>query len=248
MGLGSERIEEEVRQIIPHARVARLDSDTATSRRHYQKTLKAVHQQEIDILVGTQMIAKGLHFPNITLVGVVWADSGLGIPDFRASERTFQLLAQVTGRAGRGEHAGRVLVQTYQPHHYAVQCAKQHDYSQFYEQEVAFREDLQYPPFSRLVNIKLSSTDEKQVEVCAGKIAGFLRRVIGEGKMKDVELLGPAPAPLVKIKDRTRWQLLLKGPAPVTLHNLCYMLSERFKEICSGKVRISIDVDPESMM
>ena len=248
MGLGSERIEEEVRQVIPHARVARLDSDTASSRNHYMKTLRAVHQHDIDILVGTQMIAKGLHFPGITLVGVVWADSGLGIPDFRASERTFQLLAQVTGRAGRGEHPGKVIVQTFQPHHYSVQCAQQHDYVGFYEQEVALRDDLQYPPFSRLVNIRLSSTNEQKVRQCAKKVADFLRWAVERQSISDVEILGPAPAPLVRIKDRTRWQLLLKGNQPKSLHNLCYLLQEKYKGLCSGNVRLAIDVDPESMM
>jgi primosomal protein N' (replication factor Y) len=248
MGLGSERIEEEVRQLIPHARVARMDSDTATSRNQYLKTLRAVHQHEVDILVGTQMIAKGLHFPGITLVGVVWADSGLGIPDFRASERTFQLLAQVTGRAGRGEHPGRVIIQTYQPHHYSVQCARMHDYSAFYKREETLRRELQYPPFSRLVNIRFSSPDEHRVRECAEKVGGFLRRTIARQGMTEVEILGPAPAPLVRIKDRTRWQLLLKGRHPKSLHNLCYLLAEQNKEMCPGKVTLSIDVDPESMM
>ena len=248
MGLGSERIEEEVRQVIPHARVARLDSDTASNRKQYMQTLRSVHQHEVDILVGTQMIAKGLHFPGITLVGVVWADSGLGIPDFRASERTFQLLAQVTGRAGRGEHAGKVIIQTFQPHHYAVQCARKHDYRGFYSQEESLREDLQYPPFSRLVNIKCSAPDENSVRICIEKISGFLRQAIAESKMTDIELLGPAPAPLVRIKNRSRWQLLMKGNNPGALHNLCYMLQENYRKLCSGNVRISIDVDPENMM
>jgi primosomal protein N' (replication factor Y) len=248
MGLGSERVEEEVRQVIPHARIARLDSDTASSRNHYLKTLRAVHQHDVDILVGTQMIAKGLHFPGITLVGVVWADSGLGMPDFRASERTFQLLAQVTGRAGRGEHPGRVIIQTYQPHHYSVQCARQHDYKAFYEQEESLRSDLQYPPFSRLVNIRFNAVNETMVRECAEKVGVFLRRIITQLGLTDVEILGPAPAPLVRIKNKTRWQLLLKGSRPQSLHTLCYRLLEQYKGMCSGSVNLGIDVDPESMM
>ncbi|MCL7489023.1 MAG: primosomal protein N' [Desulfobulbaceae bacterium] len=248
MGLGSERVEEEVRQVIPHARVARLDSDTASSRNHYLKTLRAVHQHDVDILVGTQMIAKGLHFPGITLVGVVWADSGLGMPDFRASERTFQLLAQVTGRAGRGEHPGRVIIQTYQPHHYSVQCARQHDYKAFYEQEESLRSDLQYPPFSRLVNIRFNAVNETMVRECAEKVGAFLRGIIAQLGLTDVEILGPAPAPLVRIKNRTRWQLLLKGSRPQSLHTLCHRLLEQYKGICAGSVNLGIDVDPESMM
>ena len=247
LGIGSERIEDEVRQILPHARVARLDSDTASNRKHYLQILKSVYQNDIDILIGTQMIAKGLHFPNLTLVGVVWADSGLGIPDFRASERTFQLLAQVTGRAGRGEHPGRVIVQTYHPNHYSVLHAKQHDYIQFYEQEISLRRELNYPPFSRLVNIKLSAKDEKQVEQCAKAVGAFLRNTAGV-KSRDVEVLGPAPAPLVRIKDRTRWQVMIKSRRVSMLHALCCQLQEKFGEFCSGKVRLTIDVDPENMM
>lgn len=247
LGIGSERIEDEVRQIIPHARVARLDSDTAGNRKHYLQTLKAMYQHDVDILIGTQMIAKGLHFPNLTLVGVVWADSGLGIPDFRASERTFQLLAQVTGRAGRGEHAGRVIVQTYHPGHYSVLHAKQHDYTRFFEQEIDLRRALNYPPFSRLVNIKLSAKDEKQVEQCAKAVGAFLRNAIGRSS-RDVEVLGPAPSPLVRIRDRTRWQVMIKSSRVSMLHALCRQLQEKFSEFRSGNVRMTIDVDPENMM
>jgi len=247
LGIGSERIEDEVRQVLPHARIARLDSDTASNRKHYLQTLKAVYQHEVDVLIGTQMIAKGLHFPNLTLVGVVWADSGLGIPDFRSSERTFQLLAQVTGRAGRGEHPGRVIIQTYHPEHYSVLHAQQHDYQRFYEQEIDLRRELDYPPFSRLVNVRLSAKDEKLVERCAKEVAAFLRREKG-GSEKDLEVLGPAPAPLVRIRDRIRWQVIIKGVRLPVLHHLCRLLQERYAEICSGSVRMTIDVDPESMM
>jgi primosomal protein N' (replication factor Y) len=247
LGIGSERIEEEVRQVLPHARVARLDSDTASNRKHLLKTLKSVYDRDVDVLVGTQMIAKGLHFPSLTLVGVVWADSGLGIPDFRASERTFQLLTQVTGRAGRGEHPGRVIVQTYHPGHYSVLCAKQHDYVQFYKQEIALRRELNYPPFSRLVNIRLSSKDEKQVEKCAKAVGKFLRNQVGP-KSRNVEILGPAPAPLVKIKDQTRWQVLIKSNHIPMMHKLCRILRDKFRETCSTKVKLTIDVDPENMM
>ncbi len=247
LGLGSERIEEEVRQILPHARVARLDSDTASNRKHFLHTLKAMYSGDVDVLIGTQMIAKGLHFPGLTLVGVVWADSGLGMPDFRASERTFQLLAQVTGRAGRGEHPGRVIIQTYHPGHYSVLHARGHDYSRFYEQEIALRRELQYPPFSRLVNIRLTAKDEKQVEKCARAVGIFLRNQAGSGS-GSVAVLGPAPAPLVRIKDRTRWQVLLKGARVAALHALCWKLKQEFKKTCSGKVKLTIDVDPENMM
>jgi primosomal protein N' (replication factor Y) len=245
LGIGSERIEEEVQQLFPEARVARLDSDTTVSRKHYLSTLKAVRSREVDILIGTQMIAKGLHFPHITLVGVVWADSGLGMPDYKAAERTFSLLSQVTGRAGRGEDHGRVIIQTYQPHHYAVHLAQHHDYAAFFEREIAARRPLGYPPFSRLVNIRFSGVKEEQVKAAAQAIAAFLHgRTWGE----QVDILGPAPAPLVKIKDRTRWQLLLKSRSPAVLHQVCEGLLAEKSRLCPQAVTMSFDVDPENMM
>ena len=245
LGIGSERIEEEVRQLFPEARVARLDSDTTSNRKHFLATLKAVRTRQVDILIGTQMIAKGLHFPHITLVGVVWADSGLGMPDYKAAERTFALLAQVTGRAGRGEDPGRVIIQTYQPHHYSVHLAQQHEYTAFYEREIGVRQPLRYPPFSRLVNIRFSGLKEERVEQAAGLVAGFLRH---HPRANRVEILGPSPSPLVKLKDRTRWQLLLKSRSPAVLHDLCEALLGEQKKLCPRSVTMSFDVDPENMM
>ena len=245
LGIGSERIEEEVQQLFPEARVARLDSDTTANRKHYLATLKAVRSRQVDILIGTQMIAKGLHFPHITLVGVVWADSGLGMPDYKAAERTFSLLAQVTGRAGRGEDPGRVIIQTYQPHHYSVHLAQHHDYTAFFEREIAARRPLHYPPFSRLVNIRFSGLNEDRVEQVAGMVADFLRRRQWTSRM---DILGPSPSPLVKLKDRTRWQLLLKSRYPAVLHEVCETLLAEKKKLCPQAVTMSFDVDPENMM
>lgn len=244
LGIGSERVEEEVKQLFPEARVARLDSDTTTSRSHYLTTLRKTHAREVDILIGTQMIAKGLHFPDITLVGVVWADSGLGMPDYKAAERTFTLLAQVTGRAGRGDHPGKVIVQTYQPHHYSITLAQQHDYAAFYKREVAVRQPLRYPPFSRLVNIRLSGLKAEQVEKAASNVATFLQQY----RSGQVEILGPTPSPLSKLKDRVRWQLLLKSPSSALLHTICEALLADRDKICPRAVALSFDVDPENMM
>jgi primosomal protein N' (replication factor Y) len=245
LGIGSERIEEEVQQLFPEARVARLDSDTTTNRKHYLAVLKAVRSRQIDILIGTQMIAKGLHFPHITLVGVVWADSGLGMPDYKAAERTFSLLAQVTGRAGRGDDPGRVIIQTYQPHHYSVHLAQHHDYTAFFDREIGVRQPLRYPPFSRLVNIRFSGLKEERVEQTAGLVADFLRR---RQWPNQVDILGPSPAPLVKIKDRTRWQLLLKSRYPAVLHEICETLLAEKSRLCPRAVTMNFDVDPENMM
>ena len=245
LGLGSERIENEVSQILPQARIARLDSDTAGSRKEYLALLGKVRTRDIDILIGTQMIAKGLHFPHVTLVGVVWADSGLNMPDYKATERTFSLLSQVTGRAGRGEITGRVIIQTHQPGHYAVSFAKKHDYTGFYEQELATRRNLCYPPFARLVNIRFSGPREGQVLEAAGRVTDFCRARLNS---RQGEVLGPAPAPLALLRDRYRYQVLIKGFISTPVHRLCELLLADKASLCSRSVRMTIDVDPENMM
>jgi primosomal protein N' (replication factor Y) len=247
LGLGAERIEREVSQLMPEARVARLDSDTVKTRKQYLTILKAVRERRVDILVGTQMIAKGLHFPSVTLVGVVWADSGLGMPDYKASERTFSLLSQVTGRAGRGEFAGRVIVQTHQPDHYAVCYARDHDYTGFYEQEILNRQELSYPPFSRLVNIRLGGRQEAAVREAATKTGEYLRLQVA-GKKIPVEILGPAPSPLAMLRDHYRYQILLKSGATGSLQQLCRLLLSEKSRICPTTVQLHIDIDPENMM
>ena len=245
LGLGSERIEREAQELFPEARVARLDSDTAGNRNHYLKTLKAVRAGEIDILIGTQMIAKGLHFPKITLVGVLWADSGLGVPDYKAAERTYALLSQVTGRAGRGALPGRVLIQTYQPHHYAIELPRHHRYETFYRQELTVRKPLGYPPYSRLVHVRFSGSDDQQVRRTAEAVATFCH---GLPARNMVALLGPSPAPLVRLKDKTRWQILLKSASQMTLHVFCEALLSAKSTLCPRTVTMQIDVDPENMM
>ncbi len=250
LGVGSERIEQEVRQLFPSAVVARLDSDTTKNRKAYLSILEQVRNQEVDILVGTQMVAKGLHFPAMTLVGVIWADSGLGIPDYKAAERSYQLLAQVTGRAGRGQHPGRVIIQTHQPQHYVIEFAQSHAYKNLYRQEVELRQALAYPPFGRLINIRFTGKQEAEVQKNAKAIAGFLRSLIHRHKAiaDKVEILGPAPAPLAMIRQRFRWQLLCKSNSPELLHRLCDQLMEEKKRFCRQGVRIAIDVDPENML
>ncbi|WP_417915082.1 replication restart helicase PriA [Candidatus Electronema sp. JM] len=247
LGLGSERVEAEVRRLFPQARAARLDSDATADRRAQISLLRQVREHEIDILIGTQMAAKGLHFPKLTLVGVVWADSGLSLPDCKAAERTFQLLAQVTGRAGRGEQAGKVIIQTHQPGHYVLTAARAHDCRAVYEQEIALRSMLGYPPFGRLINIRFSGENELQVEEAAKAAAALLRAAVTKDSLP-ADILGPAPAPLSLLKKRFRWQLLLKGAQPEVLHWLCDQLLLEKGKICGKKVRLTVDVDPENMM
>lgn len=244
VGFGTERIEMEIQEKFPDARVARIDSDTATDRRKFMSLLKKMYLREIDILIGTQMIAKGHDFPYVTLVGVILADGGLNIPDYRGAERTYQLLSQVTGRAGRGESPGRVIVQTLRPEHYAIQLAQAHDYKQLYDKEMGIRENPMFPPYLRMVNVKISGSSEAQVQSTATQVAELCRTA----KVSGVNILGPAPAPIDRIRDRYRWQVLLKAIKSASLHRVCAQIIDKQSIMAKGDVRIAIDVDPESMM
>ncbi len=247
IGFGTERLEDELTKLFPSARIARLDRDTTSKRTDFLATLRAVHQGEVDILIGTQMITKGHHFPNVTLVGIVWADAGLGLPDFKAGERTFQLLCQVTGRAGRGDKPGRVIVQTHQPDHYSVITAQAHDYQALYDRELELRQHLQYPPFSRLINLQLDGIDEGRVR----EVAETLARKGSELAcgQPGLAILGPAPSPLARLRGRYRWQILLKGAAIDSLHQLCAQLYKAHPTSRDkNAVKLTVDVDPENML
>jgi primosomal protein N' (replication factor Y) len=246
-GFGTERIEDEIRQLLPGARLARLDSDSALDRRGFFATLAAMHQGEIDILIGTQMIAKGHHFPGVTLVGVVWADGGMSMPDFRAAERTFQLLTQVTGRAGRGETPGEVIIQTLRPDHYSIVYATRHDYEGMFAHEVRLRKHPRFPPFVRLAVVRVKGRVERMVQESCAAMARFLRQQMAVEKLA-VEILGPAPAPLDKIRDNYRWQLLLKSGDSETLKRLGSALRTSRASLLAAGCEFSVDVDPENMM
>jgi primosomal protein N' (replication factor Y) len=233
-------------EILPGARIARLDRDTCLKRNDYIRVLRAVHKGEIDILLGTQMITKGHHFPNVTLVGIVLADTGLGLPDFRAGERTFQLISQVTGRAGRGEKPGRVIVQTFQPEHHSIKMAQNHDYSGMYARETELRKNLGYPPFSRIINIKIEGREERNVRDTAARLETLARKF---QRKSQPEILGPAPAPLMRLRDKYRWQILLKSEKLELLHGFMDSLEGEIASLGkAGKVKITVDVDPEYMM
>jgi primosomal protein N' (replication factor Y) len=206
-GEGSEHLEERLRKEFPGARIARLDRDTARTKQQYQETLGAFASGALDILVGTQMLAKGHDFQRVTLVGVVSADSSLSLPDFRAAERTFQLLTQVAGRAGRGDLPGRVLIQTYYPEHYAVKDAVQQDYLSFYEQELHFRRMMMYPPFTSLANVIVRNANLENAIRWSRRLSEYFAPHDGKG----VRILGPASAPLARLKKEHRYQFLLKS-------------------------------------
>ncbi|MEW6097515.1 MAG: primosomal protein N' [bacterium] len=241
-GTGTQKVEGELQKLFPKARISRMDLDTTTHKMAHDKILSSFKSQGIDILVGTQMIAKGLDFPNVTLVGVVSADVGLNIPDFRASERTFALLTQVAGRAGRGQIPGLVIIQTYNPEHPTILSAKTQDYNAFYSQEITFRKELNYPPFTHLSNIIIKGKDEEETIKLAQNIGSNLRITTQDNT---IIILGPAPCPLTKIKEEYRWQILLKGN-PKAIRQL---LKSALEQTTIPKhLKVSIDVDPIGML
>lgn len=243
LGTGSEKVEDELHKALPRARIARMDRDTVTTKRHFESILHGFRDGNFDILVGTQMIAKGHDIPNVTLVGIVSADIGLGMPDFRAAERTFQLLTQASGRAGRGEVPGRVILQTSNPEHYAVRLASLQDYGQFYEKEILFRKSMRYPPFSALANILVR--DEVQEE--ALRKSTELERML-RPEPKEMRVMGPAPAPVPRLKNEFRYQLLLKASDRKKLNETLHTLRRYAAEQKWGATALVIDVDPVSLL
>ncbi|HYX67603.1 MAG TPA: primosomal protein N' [Terriglobales bacterium] len=244
LGTGSEQLEERLRAQFPQARLARLDRDTVRGRRDFERVLGAFHAGELDLLAGTQMIAKGHDIHGVTLVGVVGADQALGFPDFRAAERTFQLFTQVAGRAGRGESPGKVILQTYFPEHYAVQFAARHDYAGFYEKEIRFRNLMRYPPFSALANVLVRSAKLEQ----ALKWAGVLGRWFDRARHPGIRVLGPAAAPLVRLKRDYRYHFVLKSESRERLNALLRAMLEHAGEEKIPRTHILVDVDPQSLL
>jgi primosomal protein N' (replication factor Y) len=240
LGMGTERVESELHRYFPEGNTERMDTDTTKKRGSHDKILGRFKKHSINILVGTQMIAKGLDFPKVTLVGVVSADTTLNLPDFRASERTFNLLTQVAGRAGRGDEGGEVIIQTYTPHHYAITAASEHDYPSFYKKEIKTRRELELPPFVGIIRIMFRSRKEERAIKAAKKLTDVIKE-----KMEKVKILGPAPAIVSRIRNQYRWNLVLKvkDMEESTL---------RLKEILStvrkpAGVSIAVDVDPISV-
>jgi primosomal protein N' (replication factor Y) len=245
MGIGTERLEQEIRTLFPETQVGRMDRDTTSRRKSHLQILKRLESGSIDILVGTQMIVKGHDFPNVTFVGVVSADTSLHFPDFRSSERTFQLLTQVAGRAGRGEVFGEVVIQTFNPDHYSILRAKDHDYVGFYQEEIQFRKALEYPPFSRFINFRLAGNSEKRTKAMAEEMGRIGQALLKKGYGKAIEILGPSAAPFAKMRGKFRWQMLAKGKISTLLHQFTKGLASRMEVQLRGKgVHLDIDVDP----
>ncbi|MDF9408162.1 primosomal protein N' [Pelotomaculum isophthalicicum JI] len=247
-GAGTQKVEEEARQFFPEARLLRMDSDSTARKGSHSKIINAFRDRQVDILIGTQMIAKGLDFPGVTLVGVINADTTLHMPDFRAAERTFQLLTQVAGRAGRGELPGEAIIQTYNPDHYSITAAAAHDCDRFYLSEMPVRRSLGYPPFSHLARLLFTHEDEEEVKKGAGQAKETLKNILA-GSGKNISVLGPAPAPLSKIKDRYRWQLVIKASRRDLLRDVIReSLSSLEKGPSSIRPVVNVDINPQGMM
>ncbi|MGI8992493.1 MAG: replication restart helicase PriA, partial [Bryobacteraceae bacterium] len=243
LGIGSEKVEEELHRAFPKSRIARLDRDTVSGKRHYETILQGFREHQYDILVGTQMIAKGHDIPNVTLVGVVSADIGLGMPDFRAAERTFQLLTQVAGRAGRGSLPGVVLVQTINPDHYAVRLAAAQDYQAFYEKEVQFRRFMHYPPFSAMANILVRSEKQEDALRMSSEMSLYLAPA-----PEKLKVMGPAEAPVPRLKAEYRYQFLIKAASRKTLNEFLRRAQDFARARKWNATALVIDVDPLTLM
>ncbi len=249
LGMGTEKIEAAVKSLFPEAAVARMDRDTVAPKGALLKMLKDLRNRTTDILIGTQMVAKGHDFPYITLVGIICADISFNFPDFRSSERMFQLLLQVSGRAGRGESPGQVILQTYNPEHFIIAAATRQDYAAFYEKEIHFREKLKYPPFSRLIQIKLSGKDEEKTRCHALKLGELCRSLKKIHAWHPVEILGPIESYLPRIARYYRWQILLKSTRTAPLRRMAReLITTHRKEIHHSQVTVAFDVDPVFML
>ncbi len=256
-GIGTQRVEDEVRRLFPETRTLRVDVDTTSGRGFYEEFFRAFKQREIDILVGTQLIAKGLDFPGVTLVGVVTADTSLNLPDFRAAERTYQLLTQVAGRAGRGNRPGKVIFQTYTPEHYSLLTAQHQDAEAFYRAELQNREQWQYPPCWAMVRVVVSGLAQKPVQMAAELLGRYLVKQLNRENERNaraglepaLELLGPTAAPMVKVRNHYRWHLIVKGADRAKVRQAVSWGIEDFKAKNQGRqVQIAVDVDPLNML
>lgn len=243
-GSGTQKVESALSELLPDARIIRMDVDTVRAKGSHWNILKEFQSQKANILVGTQMIAKGLDFPKVSLVGVISADITLNLPDYLAAERSYQLLTQVAGRAGRRDIAGKVIVQTYQPQHFVLDSIKMESYLDFYQEEINIRKSLDYPPFSKLVRIILSGLNDYKVK----SLAEAIYKEVLQKNAKPMHILGPNPAPIERIKDRFRWHILLKGDVSNDLQLMVQKTKEYVINSNNKEVRVTFDIDPQNIL
>jgi primosomal protein N' (replication factor Y) len=252
-GIGTEKVEELTKRMFPMARVARMDVDTTTRKGSHEFILNNMKNGNIDILIGTQMVAKGLDFQNVTLVGIIAADTSLNLPDFRSSERTFQLITQVAGRAGRGDFEGKVIVQTYSPEHFSIQSAKEHDYLAFYDKEIALRKEFNYPPFINIISIIMYGEDKIKIEKKIKEVYNLIIKEISNRGLRNLskDVIGPYPAPLEKIKNNYRFQILIKSKDEYMdeLKNIIKWVCILNRDGIDLKgIKFNIDINPNSIL
>ena len=240
-GIGTEKLEEELHKIYPNSRIVRMDVDTTKRKGSHEEIINSFGRHDYDILLGTQMIAKGLDFPLVTLVGVINADASLNIPDFRSSERTFQLLNQVSGRAGRSNLPGEVIIQTYNPNNYSINYAKNHDYLGFYKEEMKIRKSLKYSPYYYIILVSINSKDYELGLKEANNISKYLRKNVSEGTI----VLGPSMANIFKINNIYHYQCIIKYKNDIKLNSILHTIDDRYKQ--DSKVDDFIDVNPNRM-
>lgn len=246
LGIGTERVEKEVKRLFPKSRVLRMDIDTTKTKGAHEKIFNEFRSGNADILIGTQMISKGFDIPNVTLVGVILADITLNIPDFRSGERTFQLLTQVAGRAGRGEKPGRVIIQTYEDDNYSIIAAKNQDYEAFFNEEIHYRETYMYPPFTHLLNILISGPEKNNVISSAALVHNLIIKTINKNEIKSYnKVLGPSSAPIERIKNNYRWQIIVKSVERSVLEDICDALNSH--NFMKG-IKLSYDLDPLNLI
>ena len=244
-GTGTQKLEDEIHKLFENATTIRMDIDTVTKKNSHENILNKFKNENIDILIGTQMVVKGHHFPNVTLVGVIAADGSLNIEDYRASERTFQTLVQVSGRAGREKDKGRVIIQTYNPENYCIEYAKKHEYDKFYEAEIELRKRLNYPPFCDIISIKINSKNENEVK----KVADNLYKDLNKSQnLNNMMIFKPVPSPINRINNRYRWRIIIKCKFNYKVINLINSSLENFYKSNYKNTSVIVDVNPINML
>ena len=247
-GTGTQKLEQEIQKQFPEASTIRMDIDTVTKKNSHEEILSKFKKEDIDILIGTQMVVKGHHFPKVTLVGVIAADSSLNIDDYRANERTFQILTQVAGRAGREKLPGKVIIQSYNPENFTIQCAKEQNYEKFYETEIALRKQLKYPPFCDIIVVNFNSTMEAEIKRVSKWVYEALKRDLEPIEESHFRVFQPMPAPIDKIQNRYRWRIIIKGNMTKQANELLNQCLQEVYQKNLKNTRITIDVNPNNMM
>jgi primosomal protein N' (replication factor Y) len=246
--VGTQKVEGEIKRMFPEAGVLRMDIDSTRRKGSQRSMVESFSSRKASVLLGTQMVAKGLDFPGVTLVGVIYADTQLNLPDFRASERTFQLLTQVAGRAGRGKRPGEVIIQTFLPEHPSLKAAARQDFELFCRGELSDRRELSFPPFSRLIDVSFTGADEGEVIQFSTLVKRGVEKRLRDGNMKSVDVMGPAPYPVARVRNKSRWHITLRGRSLPELRAALDALKDVAAKERPGRIAVGLDIDPIQLM